>query len=291
MQTRKPIVAGQFYPAQNSECIEEINKYVLSYTGEEELGDCITGGIVPHAGWIFSGSIAAMTFSAIKEKHERVNTFVVFGAAHSYIQNKPAIFDSGSWRTPLGDIAIDEDLAATVLETKTAVSDPQAHATEHSIEVQIPFIQHLFPGAKILPIITPPSPDSIELGTAIGEIIKKLENKKVICIGSTDLTHYGPRYGFTLKGSGAEGIEWAKNVNDRQFIDTAVAMDAEKLLRTSITASNACGPGATAAVVQAAKVLGVTKGILLGHTTSYDVMLKKMAIESTESVGYASIVF
>ena len=284
-------MAGQFYPAQNIACIAEMDEYILGYGGEKEIAEEIVGGIVPHAGWLFSGAVAAATFSAIKEKHERVNTFVIFGAAHSYTQRMPAVFDKGLWRTPLGEIAIDEDLADAIIATGAAVSSPQAHANEHSIEVQVPFIQHLFPGAKIVPIITPPCQESIEVGAEVGRIIKTLKDKKVVCIGSTDLTHYGPRYGFTLQGSGSEGIEWAKNVNDKRFIDLAVAMDAENLLRAAVSDGSACGPGAAAAVIAAAKELGRTKGVLLAYTTSYDVMIEKMATESSESVGYASIVF
>lgn len=291
MQTRKPIVAGQFYPAQNDACIEELNDHIQSCPAAAKLPDTICAGIVPHAGWLFSGNVAAATFAAIKEKNPRVHTFIIFGAAHSYLHREPAVYEKGFWRTPLGEIPIDQDIAEAIIKTGTAISDPSVHSNEHSIEVQVPFIQYMFPGAKIVPVITPPCEESITLGDAAGKIIAEQSDKTIICIGSTDLTHYGPRYGFTIKASDDEGIEWAKNVNDAKFIELALAMDSEKLLENAVANSNACGPGAAAAVIQAAKKLGKTSGMLLAHTTSYEVMLEKMASKSSESVGYASIVY
>jgi hypothetical protein len=157
--------------------------------------------------------------------------------------------------------------------------------------VQIPFIQHLFPGAKILPIIVPPEKQAIQLGDCVGDIIGREKEKKIVCIASTDLTHYGPRYGFTPMGVSAEALKWAETVNDRKFIDSVLRLEPEDLLASAAEHLNACGPGGTAAVLAVAKKLGKTKGTLLAHTTSNDVMLSKMGASSTDSVGYAAIVF
>ena len=156
MQKRKPIVAGQFYPGQQDECVDEIKQCLKEAPLNMPLPDTIVAGIVPHAGWTFSGPTAAIVFAAIKKKHPKVDTFVIFGAAHGYIGQPPAVYDKGAWLTPLGEIAIDEELAGAVIESKTAISDRNAHDSEHSMEVQVPFIQYLFPDAKILPILTPP---------------------------------------------------------------------------------------------------------------------------------------
>jgi hypothetical protein len=291
MQTRKPIVAGQFYPGQHDSCIDEINECLEARTVSESLPETIVAGIVPHAGWTFSGSLAAVVFSAIKQQHEKVNTFIVFGAAHGYFGQSPAVYDRGSWITPLGDVAIDEELADAVLSTGPAVSDPSAHISEHSIEVQVPFIQYLFAGAKILPILVPPGQQAVALGTSVGQIISRDEKKKIVCIGSTDLTHYGPRYGFTPMGTGAEALKWADSVNDQRFIDLALKLEPEGLLASAAENCNACGPGAAATAVAAAKKLGKVEGLLLGHTSSNEVMLRKMGTTGADSVGYAAIIF
>ena len=113
----------------------------------------------------------------------------------------------------------------------------------------------------------------------------------IVAIGSTDLTHYGPRYGFTPMGVGSESLQWAHEVNDRQFIDLAVGLEPERLLANALENGNACGPGAAAAAVSAAKRLGARKGVLLAHTNSNEVMLREMGTASRDSVGYAAIVF
>jgi AmmeMemoRadiSam system protein B len=291
MQTRKPIVAGQFYPGQHNACIDEINDLLDEATIAEQLPETIVAGIVPHAGWTFSGGLAAMVFSAIKTRHEKVHTFVIFGAAHSYFGTMPAVYDRGFWETPVGESAVDEELAEEVLGTGPADADCDAHFSEHSLEVQLPFIQHLFSGAKILPILVPPSAQAITLGQNVGEIIRRNEQKKIVCIGSTDLTHYGPRYGFTPVGIGHNALQWASSVNDKKFIDFALQLEPQQVLSSAAENGNACGPGAAAATIAVAKTLGSKQGLLLAHTNSNEVMLQKMGTSSAESVGYAAIVF
>ena len=291
MQTRKPIVAGQFYPGQHDSCIDEINECRDARALSEPLPETIAAGIVPHAGWTFSGSLAAMVFSAIKQQHEKVHTFVIFGAAHGYFGQSPAVYDRGSWMTPLGEVAIDEELADAVLSDGSAVSDLSAHRAEHSIEVQVPFMQYLFPGAKLLPIIVPPREQAVALGNSVGNVIKQDEHKKIVCIGSTDLTHYGPRYGFTPMGVNANALKWADSVNDQKFIDLALKLEPERLLADAAENCNACGAGAAAAAIAAAKQLGKKEGLLLAQTNSNEVMLRKMGTTSADSVGYAAIIF
>lgn len=291
MHTRQPVVAGQFYPGRHNSCVAEIEEFLKEATLSQSLPQTIVAGIVPHAGWTFSAAPAAMVFAAVKKRHENVDTFVIFGAAHAYFGSASAVYDKGSWLTPLGDVSIDEELADVVLKTKTAVSDPTAHSAEHSIEVQVPFVQHLFAQAKILPIIVPPSEEAIPLGEAVGDIIAAEADRKIVCIGSTDLTHYGPRYGFTPMGTGSDAIQWASQVNDKMFIDLALKLDPRAMLTSAAENCNACGAGAAAAAVAAAKKLGKTEGLLLAQTNSNEVMLQKMGTSSAESVGYAAIVF
>lgn len=292
MNTRKPVVAGQFYPGSQKQCRTEIIDCLTDRPVLCKLPDSIVAGIVPHAGWTFSGDLAGMVFAAIEKVEKTVDTFVLFGTTHSYFGQSAAVYDSGSWQTPMGEIKIDEEFAGAIIEKSSAAkSNPDVHKNEHSIEVQIPFIQHLFPNAKIVPILTPPADFVVQLGVDVAECIKAAGGKKIVCIGSTDLTHYGPRYGFNPQGDGASAIEWAKNVNDKSFIDFAIDMQAEKLLSSSMKKENACGPGAAAAAISAAKSLGKTKGLLLAHTNSSEVMEKKFGQTSSESVGYAAIVY
>ena len=179
MQIRKAIVSGQFYPGSKEACLAEIDQCLHERDISQELPQAIVAGIIPHAGWVFSGSLAALVFSAIKQQHENVDTFVIFGAAHGYYGQMPAIYNEGGWSTPIGQIGIDEELAQEVLKTGNARSDINAHGFEHSIEVQVPFVQHLFPEAQMLPIIVPPSKEAISLGQDIGQIINQTEKRTV----------------------------------------------------------------------------------------------------------------
>lgn len=292
MAVRNPVVASQFYPGGEKECRTEIEYYLKNRPIEAKLPEKIAAGIVPHAGWVFSGDLAGMVFSAIEKANKTVDTFVIFGATHSNFGSKAAVYDKGSWITPMGEIQIDEEFAAAIMKkNKNAPANTNAHKYEHSIEVQIPFIQYLFKNAKIVPIMTSPADYAIMLGLEVGECIKNAGDKKIVCIGSTDLTHYGPRYGFNPKGNGQAGIDWAKNINDRIFIDLAIKMDAERILIESMVNQNACGPGAAAATISAAKSLGKTEGVLLAHTHSNEVMERKYRQTGSESVGYAAIVY
>ncbi len=290
MQTRKPVVAGQFYAGTRNSCLAELTQCLAERTIDQPLPETIVAGIVPHAGWVFSGSLAAMVFSAVRQQNKTVDTFVILGASHSYRGPEPAVYDKGAWLTPLGELPIDEELAEQILQSGPAVRNPQAHAYEHSIEVQVPFVQHLFPDAKLLPILTPPANQAVELGCSFGRVAKE-SDKKIVFIGSTDLTHYGPRYGFAPMGTGQKALKWASEVNDKEFIDFALQMQPERMLSTAERNYNACGAGAAAAAVAAAKELGRTRGTLLAHTDSNTIMAEKMGSGSSESVGYAAIIF
>ena len=293
MRTRTPVVAGQFYPAEPDECLEQIRE-CLAGTGERSrtstLPPSVTGGIVPHAGWTFSGAVAAMVFAAVKERRPTTRTFVLFGSAHSYFGSLPAVDDSDAWQTPLGTVEVDDALRQALVSRYVVIADAGAHRHEHSIEVQVPFIQHLFPDAKIVPIIVPPVENALTLGEAAAGIAPEAD-RTVVFVGSTDLTHYGPRYGFTPMGKGVDGLQWAAEVNDREFIELAVDLEAERLLSGAIEKGNACGPGAAAAALAAARRLGARKGALLAYTNSNQVMQRKMGTTSRDSVGYAAILF
>jgi AmmeMemoRadiSam system protein B len=291
MAIRKPAVAGQFYGGSREECLVEIAECLPKGAIKAGLPDRIVGGIVPHAGWLFSGDLAALVFTAIRQVNKTVDTFILFGASHRSHDSCPLIYPDGTWETPLGKIDIDEILTKELIRLG-AKSNVEAHRHEHSIEVQVPFIQYLFPDAKIVAVIMPPVPGGYEcaFGQKVGALLKD-SGAGAVCVASTDLTHYGPRYGFCPQGTNSTALTWAYEVNDMEFINKALNMDAEHLVDSSLQHENACGPAAAAAVVAAAKTAGCKKGYLLGHTNSAEVTRARFGQASNESVGYASIVF
>ena len=290
MNIRKPAVAGQFYGGTQAQCLAEIEECMPIRDLKVELPDPIVAAIVPHAGWLFSGELAATAFKAIRQVSKEVDTFVIFGAAHRYFDGGAVVDDSDAWQTPLGQVEIDAELASQIV-AEGAVANADAHYSEHSIEVQVPFIQHLFPNARIVPVLVPVADFDPAFGSRVGQLIGEQTDKKIVCIASTDLTHYGPRYGFCPEGTGPAALKWAREVNDTEFIDLALRMKADELLKSAMDKGNACGPAAVAAVVSAARAMGRICGVLLGHTTSNDIMKAKFNETSEESVGYATIVF
>jgi AmmeMemoRadiSam system protein B len=254
------------------------------------LPESVVAGIVPHAGWTFSGDLAALVFSAIELCGEAVETFVICGAAHGYLGSQPLVDDSDRWETPLGDVPLDGVLRDRLIERGAVRVEGSAHRSEHSIEVQVPFVQTLFPGARVLPVIVPPRESAVGFGEVLAEAVAE-SGKAVVCLGSTDLTHYGPRYGFVPKGVGSEGLQWASDVNDRAFVDLALRVEPERLLSQGVKHGSACGPGAAAATVAVARRRGIDRGHLLSQTTSNEIMQEKMGTTSSDSVGYAAVVF
>lgn len=294
MSPRMPAVAGQFYPASPDDCRAQaaaclgarpMDGEPVALPSEVHL----VGGIVPHAGWICSGAVAGEVVSRLAARQE-TDTFVIFGAAHRRIGPQAAVYARGGWDTPLGTAAVDEELAAAITTAGAPLqANADAHEDEHSIEVQVPLIQGASPGTRILPIVVPPMPGSPEVGRAVARAAERL-GRRVVFLGSTDLTHYGPWYHFTPHGAGEEGVRWAKEVNDRRMLDLMVRMEAERIVPEAAASRNACGAGAVAATVAAAREAGATAGYLLRHTNSNETLRGRQR-DTDNAVGYAGVVF
>lgn len=296
MRVREPVVAGQFYAASADQCRLDLEQLLLAARAQGAAehqppkGTPLYGGLVPHAGWVYSGSVAARVFCALAEA-TRPQTIICFGGVHRSRGREAAMFADGRWDSPLGPMTIDSRLGERVLsQTNLIIDDPFAHEHEHSIEVQMPFMSRLFPGAKFLPIMVPPGPRAAEVGEAVGRTVLAYDYDAIV-VGSTDLTHYGPHYGFVPQGVGAAGNAWAKTENDRRFIDLVCELRSSDVVQEAMQHKNACSSGAVAATLAAAAKLGATRGLLLQHTTSSEIMAQHFAEDAEDSVGYAGIVF
>ena len=285
MLIRQPARAGTFYSASEQRCREELNE--CTAIAPDPLDGRLIGGIVPHAGWRYSGKVAGRVFAAVAS-HRAPRTVVVFGAVHAVRGRQAAIFSSGCWETPIGLVEVDGRLAERILgHTNLLVDDAYAHEQEHSIEVQVPFIRHLLPGAMIVPIMVPANAQAAEVSESVARTIQTYRADAVV-VGSTDLTHYGPSYGFTPQGTGAQGLAWAKEVNDCRMIQRMLAFDAHGVVSEAQGHRNACGGGAVAATIAAARLLGADRAVLHEHTTSRDVTGDPSA---ADAVGYSGVVF
>ncbi len=290
MNIRLPVRAGTFYEPSPASCRHHAEKLISQAELPAELPARIFGGLVPHAGWAYSGKLAAMTMKALARDGE-AETFVLFGADHYGTASQGEVFDSGVWRTPLGEVQIDTDLAAALLSDCPLLrANPDAHAEEHSLEVQVPLLQILCPAARIVPIAVPPLPLAVDIGKAVGRVLAERFPAARI-LGSTDLTHHGGGHFPAPGGHGPQGEKWSRK-NDRRMLDLLETMAAEKVVREAQSHMNACGAGAIAASVAACKVMGATRGLVLQYTTSYEVIHALYPSDPDDTaVGYASVVF
>ncbi|MFQ5590397.1 MAG: AmmeMemoRadiSam system protein B [Phycisphaerae bacterium] len=291
MRVREPVVAGQFYPRQDGECTDQLDDLLRSVTAWTCPADTrLVGGLVPHAGWMCSGAVAARVLNTLAVPGAP-EVIVLFGGVHRMRGREGALFADGRWETPIGPVHIDTRLAERILsQTSLIVDDPQAHADEHSIEVQMPFIARLFPGVKVAPIMVPPVGTAYEVGQAVGRTLAAYDYDALV-IGTTDLTHYGPSYDFTPHGIGPRGNAWAKNVNDTPFLELVCALRGADVVEHAQRYKNACSAGAVAALLGAATTLGASRGILLDHTTSSEVLAESRPGQCSDSVGYAGVLF
>lgn len=285
-EVRSPVVAGQFYDGSRASLERSVRRCVAEYQPPEDLGVPV-GGVVPHAGWVFSGPTAAKVFLALSQK-ARPETYILLGAVHQWGVGAAEVFPRGAWATPLGEAKVDADLAAAILKTGKGLfrDSTAAHEGEHSIEVEVPFVQALSPDAAIVPIAVPPGPSAVRVGEVLGDVVKETE-KRAVVVASSDLTHYGMGYGLPDRGSPRDAKTWMTE-NDRRIIRLIEALDAEAMVPEAERNHNACGAGAIAAATSAARALGATSGRVLEYTTSADVMQERY---TDRAVGYVGIVF
>lgn len=299
---RQPVAYG-FYPPGRAALEESLRSSFLNKFGTGQIPSVnperqgrVIAGVAPHAGYVYSGAIAAHIYEALA-KDGFPETFVLIGPKHGFMRFEGgAIMTTGAWSTPLGECPIDLELAKTILECGQASSprcitdseDP--HLQEHSLEVQLPFIQFLSKEqlVKIVPIVLSTIKFSTckTIGEAVAAAIQK-SNRDVALIASTDFTHYGKYYyNYAPVGSGPvdKVVKWVYET-DGDLIRRIEKLDAEMLMKTVVDEHRTmCGSNAVATVIEAARMLGASKGKLLKYATSYDVSGNPDAI-----VGYAAL--
>ena len=283
MKARKAVFAGSWYPDSATECEREIKAFIKEAEVNAGITTKLTGGIVPHAGWYYSGSIACNVIKALSES-STPDVFLIFGM-HLHAGSPSYIMKDGAWETPFGEIEIEGDIASELAKKYPfEIETPQKFTRDNTIELQLPFIKYFFKDVKIVPMGVPPVEESLNIGIDAVKIAKELGLKAMV-LGSTDLTHYGVNYGFVSHGTGSQAVRWVKNENDKRVIDAMLAMDPGKVINEATSNDNACCAGAAATAINAAKELGATRAELLTYFTSYD------KSPGDSFVGYAGIVF
>ncbi len=244
---------------------------------ERDEGPRACAGIVPHAGWHFSGRLALEVLSVLCRG---IDTMVIIGGHLGPADRIVAAFED-SFETPLGELKADARLLERL---RAAVDLEEDRERDNTVEIQLPLVRHLAAGAMVLALRAPPSAIAGTLGKAIADAAAAL-GRRVAVAGSTDLTHYGSNYRFSPAGRGEEALRWVREVNDRRLVDRMLAMDVDAALDRARRERSACSAGAAAAAMGFARASGARQGTLVGYLTSWDV-------QPAESfVGYAGILF
>ena len=277
MRVRSRMLPAGWYPTSPSRCLQEIQDYVAG-VAPLPAGTKVYGGMVPHAGWYFSGKLAARVFY-LTSRITQPQVVCVLGG-HLPGNSPPLLVLDDAWETPLGDLPLATECFEPLKRRLPLKEDPPG---DNTIEIQLPFVKHFFPQAKLLALRGPHSPVALKLGEAVVAVAQEL-GLSLLCFGSTDLTHYGPNYGWAPKGFGPEAVKWVKEVNDKRFIEAALKLDGAAMLKAAAEDQSACSAGGAVAAVAAALKLGAGKAILTDYYTSYDIM------PGDSFVGYAGIV-
>jgi AmmeMemoRadiSam system protein B len=234
--------------------------------------------IAPHAGWVFSGKLAAKAIwrGASSLGPEGPELVAVLGG-HLAPGDQTICFGEKAWATPLGDLEIASELNQR-LSGPLAPVEWRGPTDDNTIEVQLPLVRLFCPRARLWPLRVASGPAALALGDLLAELSRQA---RLLIVASTDLTHYGRVYGFAPAGSGAAGESFRRD-NDRLFIEAALALDPELMMSVGEGRRAACSAGAAAAAVQAAKALGA-EAVLLDHYSSCDIS------PGAQSVGYAGL--
>lgn len=282
-QVRIPI-AQAFYAG---DCQAQLSAFLADSQPPSDLPRPLRGAALPHAGWMYSGQVAAQTLDCFRSSPQP-EVVVIFGAVHDPQVLAHAMYPAGKWETPLGHLDVDQECGAAILAAAGDIlkADPEAHRYEHSIEVLTPMVKYFFPGASIVPVMVLPQPSAPRIGEAAAKGVAHL-GRHAIYLASSDLTHYGAQFGLTPAGTGDRAQAWMKQ-NDEQLIDKLCHGTGDEVLEEALTNHNACGAGALAALKGAMSQIGSPAGHLIRYATSFELERESVF---RRAVGYAGIVF
>jgi AmmeMemoRadiSam system protein B len=267
---RKAAVAGSWYPGTASALAAAVERH-LDET-DRDLDGHLVAIVAPHAGLMYSGPVAAHAYRLLRDRP--VERVVLVGPSHFVGFEGAAVYAAGAFDTPLGAARIDEDCAAALMKESPIIREhPVAHVREHSLEMQLPFVRHLAPGAQIVPLVMgyQTAETSRALGDALADVLRS--RPATLMVASTDLSHY------------QDAVIAARL--DAVVIDCVVRFDADALQRAlDARPEHACGGGPTVAVMRAARTLGARDAVVLRYADSGDVSGDKSAV-----VGYLAAAF
>lgn len=270
-EIREPVVAGMFYPDRPETLTRDVKRYLENSKKEKVEGE-VVALVSPHAGYMYSGQVAAYAYKLIEGK--TYDTVVIVAPSHRALFKGASVYDRGAFRTPLGVIPIDTELSKKMMEKWKEIQFlPDAHAQEHSLEVQLPFLQVLLKSFKLIPIVMEPYWRWEMCQSLAGAIADTVRGKNVLLVASTDLSHFH---------SYEKAVEM-----DRVVLNDIDRFDPDRLNRDlKDNRAEACGGGPVVTVMLAARALGANQGKALKYLNSGDVTGDRSRV-----VGYGAGVF
>lgn len=267
---RRPAVAGTFYPGDAKTLSRQVREFLARATKEEADGEIIAL-VSPHAGYVYSGQVAAYAFKMVEGM--KFDAVVVVAPSHRAHFQGASVYDRGEYETPLGLIPVEKEVSRKLIEASDLIRFfPQAHSQEHSLEVQLPFLQEAIGKFNLVPIVL--GDQSYRTCQAVARaIVQAVKGKKVLLVASTDLSHFHP-YDKAVK-------------LDNIILEDLRSLDAQKLAQNLDSGKGeACGGGAVITVMLAAKEMGANRSRVLKYQNSGDVTGDRAGV-----VGYAAAVF
>jgi AmmeMemoRadiSam system protein B len=266
---RRPVVAGMFYDSDAGRLKDQLSSFFKNVRAPSQS----IGVVSPHAGYVYSGQTAAWAIASLKT----AKTYIMLGPNHNTVGERFSVMSSGSWETPFGSVKINTNIAKHLMEKASFLADDvTAHAMEHSIEVQLPFLQHRIKEFDFVPISIMNidySDDFLQYSEKLGRAIASLvKSKKIGIVASSDFSHYLPKQQADEK--------------DGKALEKIMKLDVAGLMKTleSIDAS-VCGYGPIAVLMSAAKALGL-KARLLNKSTSGDVTGDERSVVAYYAIGF-----
>ncbi len=272
---RKRVLPAGWYPSGQKETertIEEWEKSIKAPATQSGIA-----AVVPHAGWMFSGKLA---YKAIRLLDPQCKVVVIVGG-HMRPGDGIAMAEEKYFETPFGPVPAAYEYGEKLREQLEVKID---RIPDNTVEVQLPIVRYLFPNAQILWLRVGAGQEAVKLGRVCGGISGAM-GKKVCLIGSTDLTHYGPNYGFAPKGIGPKAVEWAQQENDGTIIKHMLEMSSDDVLKWGNQQKAACSSGAAVTAIEYAAAFGCEEGVLVGYDSSYS------HHPDSSFVGYAGIIY
>jgi AmmeMemoRadiSam system protein B len=276
MWLRKQQLPPGWYPQDPGEIREFLGAYP-----EKTGGGQAPAVLAPHAGWFYSGAIAARAISTLERD---ADTVVVIGG-HLPAGFPPLFAEEDGVITPLGTIEIDREFREIL---KSGLEGSGDSYRDNTVEIQLPMAAYFLPRARLIWLRLPAETASFDAGKRIAQTGMAL-NRKTVLIASTDLTHYGYNYGFMPHGTGAGALEWVKQVNDPRFIQAVEEGCPSTVLERAEGEKSACSAGAVLGALGFAEVRGLSRGTLLAYGTSADAVGRDHSEPPDSFVGYAAM--